>query len=44
VDGFDFPNKPKEQAQQPKTRVTEDPFAGKGQIDISDDEMDGLPF
>lgn len=29
------------QRQQPNTRVDEDPFAGNGQIDISDDD---LPF
>lgn len=42
VNGFDFPNKPKED-KQPKqnTRVEDDPFAGKGTIDISDDM---LPF
>lgn len=30
-----------EPQQQPYTRIDEDPFAGKGQIDISDDD---LPF
>ncbi|MGF6951885.1 single-strand DNA-binding protein [Neobacillus sp. B4I6] len=45
VNGFDFPDKKKQenpgQQQPPSTRVDNDPFAGNGQIDISDDE---LPF
>jgi single-strand DNA-binding protein len=42
VNGFDFPNNPKED-NPPKqnTRVEDDPFSGKGTIDIKDDD---LPF
>jgi single-strand DNA-binding protein len=44
VNGFDFPDK-KNQEQptnnQPKTKVSEDPFQGNGSITIQDDD---LPF
>lgn len=51
VDGFDFPQKANTSQQEnksntrqqsaPQTKVSDDPFAGGGQIDINDDD---LPF
>ena len=47
VDGFDFPNKPKQDNSAPKqekknnTKITDDPFSGSGQINIDDSD---LPF
>jgi single-strand DNA-binding protein len=44
VNGFDFPDKKKQEQptnNQPKTKVSEDPFQGNGSIDINDDM---LPF
>jgi single-strand DNA-binding protein len=44
VNGFDFPDKKKQEQStnnQPKTKVSEDPFQGNGSIDIDDSD---LPF
>jgi single-strand DNA-binding protein len=44
VNGFDFPDKKNQERptnNQPKTKVSEDPFKGNGSIDIQDDD---LPF
>jgi single-strand DNA-binding protein len=44
VNGFDFPDKKKQEQptnNQPKTKVSEDPFQGNGSITIQDDD---LPF
>jgi single-strand DNA-binding protein len=41
VNGFDFPDKKKQEQPAPKTKVSEDPFQGNGSITIQDDD---LPF
>ena len=46
VNGFDFPDKKNKDnsdknKDKPKTKVNEDPFAGHGQLDISEED---LPF
>jgi single-strand DNA-binding protein len=44
VNGFDFPDKKNQEQStnnQPKTKVSEDPFQGNGSIDIDDSD---LPF
>jgi single-strand DNA-binding protein len=42
VNGFDFPDKKKQQQEEaPKTKVQDDPFNGSGSIDLDDSD---LPF